>query len=141
MIAPQRLMLVDDSEADNVFHGLVLQSTGYSGELQVFDCPMAALDAIAAATAPPELVLLDINMPRLDGFAFAERLQALLPRSRWPAVVMLSSSSLAVDRDRALALPIVLDYLTKPLTREQALRLQAGEVGPAASEPAPGGPD
>jgi CheY-like chemotaxis protein len=120
-------MLVDDSDADNVFHRIVLEAAGFRGELFVHDSPVAALEAIRSGGVRPDLLLLDINMPQLNGFGFAQRLQDALPAPAWPKVVMLSSSSLDEDRERALAIPIVRGYITKPLTLQQAHRLQAGE--------------
>jgi len=65
---------------------------------------------------PPALILLDINMPRVDGFEFLARLEAmgLVEVLRDTAIVMLSSSTLPGDRERALAHAIVRDYMIKP---------------------------
>lgn len=59
----------------------------------------------------PALILLDLNLPRLDGFQLLERLGQQGPSSI--PVVVFTSSSLAVDRARALALGAV-DFVTKP---------------------------
>lgn len=126
MRPPLRLMLVDDNEADNVFHRVVLEAAGFRGELSVYESPVEALAAIGSGAEQPDLLLLDINMPQLDGFGFAERLQGALPAPAWPTVVILSSSSLAEDRARALAIPIVRGFITKPLTLQEAGRLQSG---------------
>lgn len=133
MTPPRTVMLVDDSEPDNVFHDIVLRAAGFNGQLVVFDDPLPALQALTSASIKPDLVLLDINMPGVDGFGFASRLCAALPQADWPRVVMLSSSDLQEDRARALSIPIVAGYLTKPLAGASALALLAGQLPPDAN--------
>jgi len=61
----------------------------------------------------PDLILLDIKMPGLDGFQVLERLKIDKTTSHIP-VIMLTTSSLRRDRDRAFDLGAV-DYLIKSL--------------------------
>lgn len=67
--------------------------------------------------AIPDLVLLDINMPYMDGWEFLEKFKELQPNfSNSPLIVMLSSSVYEADSEKAHANPEVWDYITKPLT-------------------------
>ena len=75
----QRIVLVDDSEADNVYHEVVLRRAGFSGDLQVFEMAAPALDYLRRLPDGPVcLVLLDINMPGMDGWEFAAAAAPLL---------------------------------------------------------------
>jgi putative two-component system response regulator len=67
----------------------------------------------AGAGAPPDLVLLDIMMPGMDGYAVLEQLRAD-PRTREVPVLFLTALDSVEDEARGLALGAV-DYLTKPL--------------------------
>lgn len=123
----ERIMLVDDNEADNVFHEIVIQRCGFTGDLRSFDDPARALQYLRELPhGPVSLVLLDINMPGLTGWDFAEAARPLLLANPTIVLVMLSSSSLAEDRAQAAAQPVIRGYLTKPLTREAVQEMLQG---------------
>lgn len=123
-----RILLVDDSEPDNVFHEAVLRSAGFQGDICIFEEPELALAYLRELPhGPVGLVLLDINMPGMDGWEFALSARPLLEDNPTTVLVMLTSSSLPEDRERAASEPVVCGYLTKPLTTAVAVQLLAGQ--------------
>jgi DNA-binding response OmpR family regulator len=64
------------------------------------------------------VVLMDVQMPELDGLEATRRLRAELPPHRQPWVVAMTASALAEDRDRCAAAGMD-DYLAKPVRREE----------------------
>ena len=71
----------------------------------------------------PDLVLLDIMLPKMDGFSVVETIKAD-PRCEAVKVIMLSAKSRDADREKALALGAD-DFVTKPFsTRELADRVR-----------------
>jgi CheY-like chemotaxis protein len=127
MIISQRILLVDDNDADNVYHEIVLRRAGYSGEIIVCESGEAALDYLRAnLDQPPELVLLDINMPGMDGFEFARAATPYLTGAATATVVMLTSSASEADRRKAKSLEVIRGYIIKPLTEQTAGELLAG---------------
>lgn len=128
MIISKRILLVDDNEADNVYHEIVLRRAGYTGEIVVCDSGEAALEYLRAhLEQPPELVLLDINMPGMDGFEFARCATPYLTGAATATVVMLTSSASESDRRKAHELPVIRGYIIKPLTEHTATELLAGK--------------
>jgi CheY-like chemotaxis protein len=109
------VFIVDDS-ADNlaVLSGM-LRAAGYS--VRVANGGRRALEAIAAR--PPELVLLDINMPDLDGYQVCKALHEQ-PASRDLPVVFLSALDDARDKVNAFRAGGA-DYVTKPFQAEEVL--------------------
>ncbi len=123
----ERIMLVDDNEADNVYHEIILRSAGYEGELWIHESGEAALAQLKRTTIlPPCLVLLDINMPGMSGFEFATAAAPLLSKHPTLVVVMLTSSSSMEDRKRAATMAVISSFLTKPLTVRAAHTLLSG---------------
>ena len=115
-----RIMLVDDSESDNYFHKLIIQEAGLNVEVE--DCVEAseALRRIAKAVAGerpmPDIILLDINMPAIDGWQFLDAYAGIVPISVvTPVVVMLSNSANPADKARADSIPLIKGFCSKPL--------------------------
>ncbi len=122
---PPRVMMVDDNDSDLLYTRVTLQRCGEPCEVLAFERAQDALDHLRhTPDHGVRLVLLDINMPVMDGFAFLDAFQALDPAQRGGAMVaMLSSSSDPADRSRALSYASVAGYLTKPLDRTEAAAL------------------
>jgi len=92
------------------------------------------LAAIATATEPFALILLDANMPHMDGFMFAERLGAI-SESKRSTVMMLSSAGQRGDAARCRALGIKA-YLLKPLKRSELLQAMVATLTASTGEAA-----
>lgn len=115
-----RVMLIDDSAADNFLHKVVLQKSGQVGDIVAYQM---ATDALVHLGNPsedlPELILLDLNMPKMNGFEFLSAYQRQLDRARGrPIVVMLSTSQDDTDLSRAESHELVSRFLNKPLTSD-----------------------
>ena len=117
---PIRVMLVDDNPDDLLFTRIALQRSGVDYEVIEFERAEQALELMG--TVPDHgvsLILLDINMPCMDGFGFLSAFEAL-PTSRHVSVVMLTSSSDPSDEQRATLHRSVRAFLNKPLSRIDA---------------------
>ncbi len=122
------ILLVDDSDADNFLHRLVIEESGRARAVEAVRDGQAALTHLQRArrgeATPPQLVLLDINMPVLDGWGFLEAAQADgLLDGTVTVVAMLSTTSDPRERARAGRYPFVQDFLTKPLTADALARI------------------
>ena len=122
----ERFVLIDDNEADNVFHEIMIRRAGFKGEIKIFETGVDALDWFEAEHDwSPTCVFLDINMPMMDGFEMAEKATPLLKDKPTVVLVMLTSSGSPVDRKRAESMEIINDFVTKPLSVEMVKRLLA----------------
>lgn len=113
----ERIILVDDNEADNVYHEIMIRKAGFTGQVLVFETGVLALDFLRLdPLTTPSCIFLDINMPMLDGFEVAEEATPLLAGKPTVLLMMLTSSGSPADRARAASLPVIKGYQTKPLT-------------------------
>ena len=114
---PARILLVEDSVADAKLVQLALEESGSTSEvLRVEDGADAVvkLDAIAAGdVARPDLVVLDINLPRVGGIDVLRRIKAD-PDLRTLPVVVFSTSRSDVDVAAAYACG-ASSYVVKPV--------------------------
>lgn len=108
MSAQAVIMVVDDIPANLKLLGDMLGERGY--RVRSFTSGVPAFTA--AAMNPPDLVLLDINMPGMNGFEVCERLKADAGLKEIP-VIFISSLGETLDKVRAFGVGGV-DYITKP---------------------------
>jgi CheY-like chemotaxis protein len=121
------VVLIDDNALDNKLHRRVIEKSGLAKT--VLEFPMAE-DAIAyfrtPGAIPADLVLLDINMPRMNGFELLEAVTEEFGEAFEPSVVIMLTTSLdSRDQDRANQFTVVKDYLSKPLRQEAFAELVA----------------
>lgn len=110
-----RVLIVDDFEQNRRLLLDLLEDSGY--EIQTACDGVEALEK--AFAQPPDLVLMDVNMPRLDGFEACRRLKAD-ERTRLVPVVLVTALSAREDRIRGISAGCD-DFLTKPVDLEQLL--------------------
>jgi DNA-binding response OmpR family regulator len=107
------IMAVDDNPANLKLLEGMLRQQGY----QVRSFPRGRLALASAAENPPELILLDINMPEMTGYEVCERLKSNEKLARIP-VIFLSALGEAADKVKAFQSGGV-DYVTKPFQFEE----------------------
>lgn len=129
MLPPKRklqsILLVDDDEVTVFYNSHMINKLGVTEHIH---SEMSGEDALkyligkqshAADYVKPDLIFLDINMPVMNGFEFLEAYETLPQEDKGQhTIVMLTSSMLDVDRNRAATFPSVSAYYPKPLKAE-----------------------
>ena len=110
------VLLIDDQEADNYLHRRTIERSGEATSIVVHDNGQAALDYLGAHD-PPDLILLDLNMPGMTGWEFLEAHEQRWTEPR-SVIVIVSTSSNPADHERARAHPSVAGFCAKPLTAQ-----------------------
>ena len=111
--APRRghVLVVEDNDVNQVVAVGILEHLGFSAD--VADDGRVALDLLRRT--PYDVVLMDCQMPVLDGYQATRALRTLEGPDRRTPVVALTASAVAGERERCLAAGMD-DYLTKPIT-------------------------
>lgn len=118
------VLLVDDDVATNFLHRRVLKKLNCADRVvEVHD----GKDALTFLTTKdqsghcpkPQMILLDINMPAMNGWEFLQAYEQLSVSQRAGIVIVMVTTSINPDDSkRARSLPTVDDFLNKPLTME-----------------------
>ena len=112
-LAPASILIVDDTAANLQVLAGMLKDRGY----KVRPVPSGKLALQAAQRDPPDLILLDINMPDMNGYAVCELLKANEKLQGIP-VIFISALTEQLDKVKAFAVGGV-DYITKPFQMEE----------------------
>ncbi len=107
------ILIVDDTPANLQVLAGMLKDRGY----KVRPVPSGKLALLAAQRDPPELILLDINMPEMNGYEVCEQLKADDTLKGIP-VIFISALTEQLDKVKAFAIGGV-DYITKPFQMEE----------------------
>lgn len=108
-----RLLVVDDEEANVDLLEQLLAHAGFDRVSGLTD-PRRVLPFVAAQ--PVDLILLDLMMPQLDGFAVMEQVRGTLAEGDYLPILVLTADVSPQTRQRALASG-AKDFLTKPFDR------------------------
>jgi PAS domain S-box len=114
---PLRILLVEDNQVNQRVARLVLQRFGY-------DCATAAngREAVEAATRGAfDVILMDVQMPEMNGLDATERIRALLPEGKRPWVIAMTANAMDGDREACFAAGMD-DYVAKPIAARQLAR-------------------
>jgi CheY-like chemotaxis protein len=123
MEQPYKIVLIDDDPISHLISTRLLERFSTS-IVEAFVNPEEALKQLQcrAQNAPekfPDIILLDINMPVMNGWEFLEEFEKL-PEDilKTTSVMMLSSSTTSLDREKSKKYYTVKKFLSKPLTEE-----------------------
>ena len=125
---PKSILLVEDNESDVALTRRALAKGQVDNQLVVAEDGQEALDYLFGAgnhaardlTQQPALILLDLNLPRVDGLSVLRRIRATPATRRLPVVILttsLEAQDLAAAYDAG-----VNSYLRKPIDFEQFAR-------------------
>jgi len=123
------ILVIDDDEPTNFFTQMILEESGCTRHIKIVQSGQEALDYLSNSAQPgcdknrypcPDLILLDINMPAMNGWEFLEEYKKLNKEQRAKIMtVMLTTSLFPEDKVRAKEIPEISGFENKPLTIEK----------------------
>lgn len=118
--ATLNFIIIDDSKLDCFIAEKIIRNTGRAGDIKSFTNAANALEYLSTAPAPTDdktIVLLDIQMPVMNGFDFVDAFEKLPAEvTNGYTVYMLSSSINENDLNRVKNYSSIKQFLNKPLT-------------------------
>lgn len=120
----ETILIVDDDQTSSFVTKTILKKAQIATHMVTVHSGREALETVKEFSVNhkklPEIILLDLNMPEMDGFEFLEELaQQQHMNLSHTKVFVLTSSVDPQDKEKAAASPVAVSgYLTKPLTQE-----------------------
>jgi CheY-like chemotaxis protein len=120
------LTLVDDDEVFVFLTTKAIEKTSLVDLIRVFGNGLDALNFLKEnknnISALPEIILLDLSMPIMNGWQFLEEYAALNPNIGKKITIYICSSSISPDDvSRAKTISEVSDYIIKPITKDKLI--------------------
>jgi len=116
------ILLVDDDPATNYIHNIIIKDHGICSNIVVKQDGEDALDYLSSTekngTPNPDIIFLDINMPKLDGWGFLEKYKTKYEDQSPKIIVMLTTSLNKYDKEKAEKMNIISEFRNKPLSGE-----------------------
>jgi len=111
---PLRILLAEDNVVNQKLALRLLQQMGYRADLA-----SNGIEAIECITRQPyDVVLMDVQMPEMDGLEAARRITAKWPAGARPRIVAMTANAMQGDREDCIAAGMD-DYMTKPIRVDQ----------------------
>jgi len=129
-VGGSRILLVEDDDVNQKYVMRVLQRNGFQADLAIDG--RRAVDAVMKSEY--DLVLMDVQMPRMDGLEATAQIRFREGSNRHTPIVGLTANALPGDRERCLAAGMD-DYLSKPVSVEQLKNAISHWVSEDALEP------
>jgi CheY-like chemotaxis protein len=124
----KHLALVDDDETFVFLTTKAIEQTNLVDKIKVFRNGLQLLDFlkqnISKPNLLPEIILLDLSMPVMDGWQFLEEYIKIKPKTGKKITIYICSSSISPDDiTRAKAISSISDYIIKPITKEKLVKI------------------
>ena len=117
IIQESRILIVDDEPANVLLLERILQTGGYANLTKTTD-PRKVLEFFTAYQ--PDLILLDLMMPHIDGLALMTQLRSRIPENTYLPIMVLTADATAKAKQQALSHG-AKDFLTKPFDATEVL--------------------
>lgn len=112
-------LLVDDNKPTNFFNKTIIQKSGCVGEVLIAENGQEALDILNSGIVP-EVILLDLNMPVMDGWEFLDAFHDLGEKYAKSVIILMLGTSLGSDdKEKAERIFEIREYSEKILTKEK----------------------
>jgi len=120
MVKPLQIMIIDDDPVHHSITKVILKKNGLTQPVQSYFEADKAIDHLITSSKDylllPDIILLDINMPIMDGWQFMENFERFKGElNSLPAIYIFTSSITDTDRNKAKSYESVVGYIEKPV--------------------------
>jgi two-component system, sensor histidine kinase and response regulator len=129
-IGPLRILVVEDNQVNQLLATVLLSKAGHR-----IDIAANGLEALGAVSSRRyDLILMDVQMPEMDGIEATKRIRAMAGAARDIPIIAMTANAMKGDRERLLAVGMN-DYVSKPIDKGQLFLAIASCMGIAPTAP------
>ena len=120
----KKILLIDDDKINNFLSTLIIKHSKIAEVCKECFNGQEAIDFLESVAIAdlPDIILLDLNMPVMDGWQFLDFFMKMDFHAQIP-IYILTSSNYDADMNKAKAFSCVMDYIVKPLKKEILLKI------------------
>ena len=128
----KKIWVVDDDNIYQIIIKKLIEKSAVFSDISSFKNGKDAIDVLFNSTENneciPDIILLDINMPIMDGWEFMDELGLIKPKFNTEIVVYIVSSSIAIeDKNKSKTYENILGYLSKPVNINDLILIASRE--------------
>ena len=128
----KKIWVVDDDNIYQIIIKKLIEKSEVFSDISSFKNGKDAIDVLMNSTENneciPDIILLDINMPIMDGWEFMDELGQIKPKFNKEIVVYIVSSSIAIeDKNKSKTYENILGYLSKPVNINDLILIASRE--------------
>lgn len=117
-------LLIDDDDIFNMLHRKLISQLNPDAKISVFQSSKEALNYVQEHDDIPEIMLIDIRMPELNGFDLLQEFCKMSPeRFRHTKLFFVTSSMDEHDKEKGLSFPLINGYFVKPITINEIINI------------------
>jgi len=119
------ILLVDDDEDDNYFHKIIINKMNMVNQIDIANNGIEAIAYLEnRSNMPPDIIFLDLNMPKMNGWEFLQQYKNLsVAHKAKVLIIILTTSANPDDVLKAKEIEDVTGFNTKPLSKEYLTKL------------------
>ena len=125
-----KILIVEDNEANMYLISFILKKYGYS----VIEARNGEEGVMCAINERPELIIMDIDLPKIDGYETASRIRSLETEENRIPLIALTSYAMAGDKEKAIEAGCT-GYMEKPINPDTFITEIEKYLNKSASEP------
>ncbi|NMH61511.1 response regulator [Alteromonas ponticola] len=126
----QDVLCIDDDDEYNFLTQEAFYDYHYNGKLTFMTSAEEALDYLAELETFPDIIILDINMPAMNGWDFLEKYEEKGFHKRFSSLIFMHSSSVfETDKERAARFASVKGFIDKPILLEDLETISTTHFG------------
>lgn len=116
----KKVLVIDDDDLSIFLIGMTLEDITFIESHDSVNSGWEALHYLNEKDKAPDLILVDLNMPEMDGYEFIQRFE----KDHWKnipgtQVIVVTSSQRESDRTKSMSFPSVVGFVQKPISEEK----------------------